>query len=485
MMKSSAEFIPTIGLELHVQLQTESKAFCADSAAFGEAPNTQVSPISLAHPGTLPFHNMKAIEFATKLGLALNCDITKVNQYARKNYFYADLPKGYQITQDKTPICRNGYLDIDLKDGKSKRIRLTRIHMEEDSGKSMHDQDLYDTLLDYNRAGVPLVEIVTEPDIDSSEEAYIFLSEIRKLVRYLEICDGNMEEGSLRCDANISVRLKDNKDFGIKVEVKNMNSMTNVKRAIEFEIKRQIDAINKGEEIVSETRSFNALNGTTFSMRSKEEGQDYRYFPEPDLPPFIVSEHFLNDIRSKLPELPKALENRLISEFGLPPSDASILVEDKALSRYYLEIVNHTSNFKAASNWLLGTVKSWLNNNGKEIVEFPVSPFVIANIIKLVDEGIVSNTAASGPLFNALINQPHVNPAELAEKLEIIQTSDDSLLNEWVEDVLKALPDKVLEYKNGKKGLMGLFVGEVMKKSKGKADPQKVNKILLSKLDSN
>lgn len=480
---TTQQYEPVIGLEIHIQLLTESKAFCGDSAAYGGAPNTQVSPISLGHPGTLPKHNKTAIEMAIKMGLALQCDITRYNMYARKNYFYADLPKGYQITQDKTPLCTNGFVKIKTKDGNEKNIRLIRIHMEEDSGKSMHDQDITDTLVDYNRAGVPLIEVVSAPDIRNAEEAFQFVTEIRKLVRYLDICDGNMEEGSLRCDANISVRPAGTTGFGVKVEVKNMNSITNVKRAIEFEIERQIACIEKGETIYSETRSFNALKGTTFSMRSKESVNDYRYFPEPDLPPVVVDNNWLERIRQTLPELPEALFIRLVSEFGLPAYDAQVLTEDKDMATYYLNLVAHTSNYKAASNWLMGTVKSYLNESAGNIKEFKISPEKIAALIALVDQGKLSNSSASQTVFPELVKNPTATPLALAEQLNVIQTSDDSLISSLVDTVLAKYPEKVAEYKAGKVGLMGLFVGETMKLSQGKADPKKATEILKNRLE--
>jgi len=379
------EFEAVIGLEIHIQLKTQSKAFCADSALYGESPNTLVSAISLGHPGTLPMHNISAIEYATKLGLALHCNITQLNGYARKNYFYADLPKGYQISQDKTPICTGGFVEIPSNNG-NKKITITRIHMEEDSGKSMHDQDLYDSLIDYNRAGVPLVELVSEPEIRSGEEAYHFVSEIRKLVRYLDICDGNMEEGSMRCDANISIRPVGSQTFGTKVEVKNMNSMTNVKRAIEFEIKRQTEAVLAGEKIVSETRSFNAANGSTISMRSKEEAQDYRYFPEPDLPPFIINQEFLDKVKISLPELPKALFEKFTQQLGLSDYDAQVLTEDRDTAAYFTELYAQCKHAKTAANWILGPIKSWLNEQAKDISLFPLNPTQLSKLIQLVME---------------------------------------------------------------------------------------------------
>lgn len=476
------EFEAVIGLEIHIQLKTQSKAFCADSALYGESPNTLVSAISLGHPGTLPMHNISAIEYATKLGLALHCNITQLNGYARKNYFYADLPKGYQISQDKTPICTGGFVEIPSNNG-NKKITITRIHMEEDSGKSMHDQDLYDSLIDYNRAGVPLVELVSEPEIRSGEEAYHFVSEIRKLVRYLDICDGNMEEGSMRCDANISIRPIGSQTFGTKVEVKNMNSMTNVKRAIEFEIKRQTEAVLAGEKIVSETRSFNAANGSTISMRSKEEAQDYRYFPEPDLPPFIINQEFLDKVKISLPELPKALFEKFTQQLGLSDYDAQVLTEDRDTAAYFTELYAQCKHAKTAANWILGPIKSWLNEQAKDISLFPLNPTQLSKLIQLVMENTISHTAAVSVVLPELIANPSLEPIEIATKNNILQNTNSEELENWVLKVLESMPEKVAEYQNGKKGLLGLFVGEVMKLSKGSADPKKVNEIVRNKLD--
>ncbi|MCC6817518.1 MAG: Asp-tRNA(Asn)/Glu-tRNA(Gln) amidotransferase subunit GatB [Bacteroidia bacterium] len=472
-----------IGLEIHVQLLTKSKAYCSDNAEYGGMPNTQISPITIAHPGTLPKHNVKVIEHAIKMGLALNCDITNINRFDRKNYFYADLPKGYQITQDKTPICTGGYVTIKTAEGE-KKVRLTRIHMEEDSGKSLHDQDLKDTLVDYNRAGVPLIEVVGEPDLRSGEEAYQYVSEIRKLVRYLGICDGNMEEGSLRCDANISIRPIGTEKFGTKVEVKNMNSMSNVKRAIESEIIRQTEQLEKGEIIVSETRGFNALKGNTFIMRTKEAANDYRYFPEPDLPPFIVTEKLINEIKDNMPALPEQLYSKLKNEFGLSEYDTTTIIEDKSTALYLIALCQHTSNYKAAANWVLGPIKSHLNDTATEIDEFELTVESLAELIQLIDDGKLSHTAASQSVFPEMIKSRNPNALEVAEKLNIIQTNDMGLITSIIEEVLSKFPEKVEEYKAGKKGLLGLFVGEVMKASKGKADPKIVNTEILKALDN-
>lgn len=479
-----SEFEAVIGLEIHIQLQTKSKAFSSDSTEYGALPNTQVSPISLGHPGTLPVHNKAAIEMAMKMGLALECDIRKVNQYSRKNYFYADLPKGYQITQFDTPLCNNGHVTIKLKDGIEKQIRLTRIHMEEDTGKSMHDQDLNDTLVDYNRAGTPLIEVVTEPDIKTGDEAYAFVTEIRRLVRYLEICDGNMEEGSLRCDANISVMPKGSKVFGTKVEVKNMNSISNVKRAIDFEIERQIELINNGGTVEGETRGFNGLAGTTFSMRKKEAVNDYRYFPEPDLPPTIITDEYLAKIKAEMPELPRAMYLRFTNDFGLSDYDASVLIDDKSSAFYFEELCKATNNFKAASNWISVAIRGYLNENALDLSEFPLKPQQIAEIITLIDSGVINHTIASQKLFPALLNSPMKSGKELVEELNLATNSDTSFIEGIIDEVLALFPEKVEEYKSGKKGLLGMFVGEVMKRSKGKADPKITNQLISSKLEA-
>lgn len=479
-----SEFEAVIGLEIHIQLQTKSKAFSFDSTEYGALPNSQISPISLGHPGTLPKHNKMAIEMAMKMGIALECDIRRVNQYSRKNYFYADLPKGYQITQFDTPLCNNGFVTIKLKDGQEKNIRLTRIHMEEDTGKSMHDQDLYDTLVDYNRAGTPLIEVVTEPDIKTGDEAYAFVTEIRRLVRYLDICDGNMEEGSLRCDANISVMPKGSSVYGTKVEVKNMNSISNVKRAIDFEIHRQIELIQSGETVVGETRGFNGLAGTTFSMRKKEAVNDYRYFPEPDLPPTIITDEYLNEVRSKMPELPRALFLRFTREYGLSEYDASVLIDDKHSAFYFENVCKLTNNYKAVSNWVSVAIRGYLNENAISIDEFNLSPNQIAEIINLIDSGSINHTIASQKLFPELLKSPDLSPIQLVESLNLSLNSDTSFIEQIIDHVLAEFPDKVTEYKSGKKGLLGMFVGEVMKRSKGQADPKITNQLIADKLNA-
>jgi aspartyl-tRNA(Asn)/glutamyl-tRNA(Gln) amidotransferase subunit B len=470
-----------VGLEVHAQLLTQSKLFCGDSIAFGAEPNTHVSPITLGHPGTLPKMNKKAIELAIKMGLACNCEIVKLNYFARKNYFYPDLPKGYQVSQHTTPICKGGFIKIKTNAGE-KKIRLNRIHLEEDAGKSLHDADINNTCIDYNRAGTPLIEIVTEPDLRSGEEAFAYLTEIRKLVRYLEICDGNMEEGSLRCDANISVRKKGETELGTKVEVKNLNSIRNVKRAIEAEAKRLIEILEEGGIITQQTRSFDANNGTTIAIRNKEDADDYRYFAEPDLTPFHLQDEFIERIRKSFPALPEQRIKKYIAEFQLSEYDATVLAEEKSFADYFEQIILLTTNYKAAANWMLGPVKSWLNENNKEISEFPVSPAQLASVIKIIDLGKISFTSASTKLFTLLLENPDRDPEEMATEQNLIQQSDVSDIGPIVDGVLEKFADKVIEYKKGKKGLLGLFVGEVMKQSKGKADPKIINELLLEKL---
>src|SRR5688572_3138217 len=472
-----------VGLEVHAQLLTKSKLFCGDSIAYGSEPNTQVSPITLAHPGTLPKMNKKAIEFAIKMGLACHCEIERQNYFARKNYFYPDLPKGYQVSQHTTPICKEGFVKIKSEKAE-KKIRLNRIHMEEDAGKSLHDVDENNTCIDYNRAGTPLIEIVSEPDIRSSDEAYSFLTELRKLVRYLEVCDGNMEEGSFRCDANISVRKKGATKLGTRVEVKNLNSIRNVKRAIDFEAQRLIDLLENGETIVQQTRSFDANNGTTFAIRDKEDADDYRYFADPDLTPFHLEDDFIEMIRQSIPALQEERVKKYTSVWQLPEYDAYVLTDERETADYFEKIIEQTPNYKAASNWMLGPVKSWLNENNKGINEFPLKPGTIAKLIQMIDGGKVSFTIASGKLFSYLLNDPAKDPEQIAAEQNLIQQSDVSSLEPIIDEVLEKHAGKVIEYKKGKKGLLSLFVGEVMKRSKGKADPKATNEILLEKLKS-
>lgn len=472
-----------VGLEVHAQLLTASKLFSGDSTAFGSEPNTNISPITLGHPGTLPLLNRKAVEYAIKLGLACHCSITRSNYFARKNYFYPDLPKGYQITQHTTPVCVGGYVAIKTTEAE-KNIQLNRIHLEEDAGKSMHDIDPEATCVDYNRAGVPLVEIVTEPCLSSGDDAYAYLTELRKLLRYLEVCDGNMEEGSMRCDANISVRKKGDTRLGTKVEVKNLNSIRNVKRAIEYESQRLVGILSSGGEVMQQTRSFDAVNGNTFALRTKEEANDYRYFADPDLVPFNVTDEYINEIKTSIPSLPEARIAVYVSEYQLPEYDARVLTEEKEFADYFEKIISHTTNYKAASNWMLGPVKSYLNEHSIVISKFSLLPASVAELIKLSDDGKLNFSTASSAIFPVLIKEPGKTALEIAVQKNLIQDAGENEIINWVEEVLKNMPDKVSEYRKGKKGLMGLFVGEVKKVSRGKADPKLTNEILLQKLKS-
>jgi aspartyl-tRNA(Asn)/glutamyl-tRNA(Gln) amidotransferase subunit B len=475
------KYVAVIGLEVHAQLLTKSKIFSSDSTVFGKPPNTNINVVSLAHPGILPLLNKEVIELAIRMGLACHSNISRFTIFDRKNYFYPDLPKGYQITQDRTPICKGGYVTINMKE-RAKQIQLHRIHMEEDAGKSIHLENETDTLVDLNRAGVPLIEIVTQPEIRTSEEAYAFLTEVRKLVRYLEICDGNMEEGSLRCDANISVMLQGAKEFGKKVEVKNMNSIRNVQRAIDHEIDRQIREIEKGNAIISETRTFDVNSGKTFGMRTKEELNDYRYFPDPDLSPVEVSEEWLNRIRASMPALPQELFSKFVSHYLLPEYDAQVLTDSKDVALYFEQVCLHTSNFKAASNWVMGPVKSYLNELNLTADEFPIKASKMADLISLIESGKVSYTVASQHLFQELLKNPGKSALEVAQQLNLLQDSSHDSLLPIIDQVIKEFPLKVEEYQSGKKGIISMFMGEVMKRSKGKADPKIANELLTKKL---
>lgn len=476
------QYTVVIGLEVHAQLLTKSKIYNSDSTDYGSAPNTNISVITLAHPGTLPKLNKATVEYAIRMGLACNSEISRNQIFDRKNYFYPDLPKGYQITQDRTPICVGGYVSITSKDGSKKDIVLNRIHIEEDAGKSIHLEGETDTLLDFNRAGTALIEVVTEPVVRSSEDAGAVLSEIRKLVRYLEICDGNMEEGSLRCDANVSVMLKNAKIYGKKVEVKNMNSIRNVQRAIEYEIDRQIELLEKGESVVSETRTFDATTGETYGMRTKEELNDYRYFPDPDLSPLQVSEEWLDRIKASMPALPQELYNKYVTEFHLSDYDAHVLTDSKDIALYFDSVCKHTDHYKSASNWVMGPIKSYLNEHQQSANEFAIAPEVLAALIELVESGQVSFTNASQRIFSELLTSAK-SPLQIAQDENLIQESDRDSILPFVEEVLNEFPSKVAEYRKGKKGLLGMFLGEVKKRSKGKADLKVANELLIKKLD--
>ena len=480
-MKLSEEirnkYQPVIGLEIHAQMATKSKAYSNDKNEYGAIPNTNVSAITLGHPGTLPRMNKKTIEYAIKMGIACESEIAGLQHFARKNYFYPDLPKGYQITQDTTPICTGGHVLIKDEDGNEKKIGLTRIHMEEDAGKSIHDIDPFNTLIDLNRAGVPLIEIVSEPEIRSSQEAYNYVTEVRKLVRYLDICDGNMEEGSLRCDANISVMLKGADKFGVRVEVKNMNSIRNVQRAIEHEIERHILAIENGETLYQETRNFDALKGVTTAMRSKEAANDYRFFPEPDLQPIRVTTEQVEQLKAVMPPLPNYLYKKYTGELNLSEYDAQLLTDQKEIALYFESLISHTKNYKAAANWLMGDVKSYLNTNAISIGEFPISAERLAGLIELIDEGKISNNLAGQKVFPAML-ESNQTAEEIAVANDWIQNSDEGAIQAIIQEVFDENPAEFERFKAGEKKLMGFLMGQVMKKSRGKADPKSASKIM-------
>ncbi|MEZ5004252.1 MAG: Asp-tRNA(Asn)/Glu-tRNA(Gln) amidotransferase subunit GatB [Chitinophagales bacterium] len=476
MGKVNDKYEAVIGLEVHAQLMTNTKIFASEPSSFGATPNTQVSAITLALPGTLPKLNRRVVEMAAMMGLACHSKINEVNYFERKNYFYPDLPKGFQTSQDKSPICVGGYIEVETEEGK-RELALTRIHLEEDAGKNNHELDANYSLVDLNRAGTPLIEIVTEPVLRNSDEAYALVTEIRRLVRYLEICDGNMEEGSLRCDANISIRLKGEQTLGTKVEVKNMNSIRNVKRAIDKEIKRQIKAVEKGEVIVQQTRSFDPTDGSSFPLRSKEFAHDYRYFPEPDLPPIVISKERLEEIKSLMPHLPYELQKQFVETFGLSDYDAKVLTDEKDIALYFLEVTKSTINYKAAANWIMGNVKSYLNEKNIGIAELAIAPERLSELIQLVDNDQLSVKNAK-TVFYEMLNKPKDSALVIAEDLNLIQDTDQNELDQWVLAAITSFPDKVSEYKKGKKGLIGFFMGEVMKLSKGKADPKLATKML-------
>ena len=481
-MTSSKQYEAVIGLEVHAQLATNSKLFCPDATTFGASPNTQISPITLGHPGSLPKTNKKAVEFAIKMGLACGCTIVKENYFARKNYFYPDLPKGYQISQHTTPICAGGKIQIKVE-GQKRYVQLNRIHLEEDAGKSIHDIDPTHTLIDLNRAGTPLIEIVTEPDLYSAEEAFAYVTEIRKLVQWLGICDGNMEEGSLRCDANVSVRLKGEKKLGTRVEVKNLNSIRNVKKAIEFETARLIEILESGGTITQQTRSFDASNDTTFAIRDKEEANDYRYFPDPDLAPFVLSESYIDAIKTGLPILPAAIEEKLMTQFQLSAYDAAQLCESLGTVHYFETAAQHTMNFKSVANWMLGPIKSYLNEAGLDYNKLALQPTTLADLIRLIDEGQLNFSVAASKILPQLIDGIKTDVLAVANDLNVLQVNDADTLEKWVDAAITSMPDKVIEYQKGKKGLIGLFIGAVKKISQGQADPNKVSDMLMKKLN--
>lgn len=479
-MAEANKYEAVIGLEIHAQLATNSKLFCGDATRFGAAPNTHISPITMGHPGTLPKTNKKAVEYAIKMGIACESTIKKNNYFARKNYFYPDLPKGYQISQHTTPICVGGKVAIQIN-GQSSYVQLNRIHIEEDAGKSIHDISPTDTCIDLNRAGTALIEIVTEPCIHSAEEAFQYVTEVRKLVRWLGICDGNMEEGSLRCDANISVRPMGTNTLGTKVEVKNLNSIRNIKKAIEFEINRLTALVEAGETIIQQTRSFDANNDTTFAIRDKEDANDYRYFPDPDLAPFQLTDGYIDTIKASIPALPNQLKKEWKNTLGLSDYDIEQITENKDEAEFFANWIQTTRHYKSVVNWILGPIREYLNETGLTYTQLNTSFNQLNEILNLVESNQLSFANATSKVFKGIVGT-NMSALQFAQEQQLIQNNSTDAINQWVEQVLNAHPEKVAAYKNGKKGLMGVFVGEVKKISKGQADPKKTTQILEEKL---
>jgi len=482
------EYEPVIGLEVHCELKTATKLFCGCSTIFGSDSNTQVCPVCLGLPGTLPVMNEKAVEYAVKIGLALNCTIAKYSKMDRKNYYYPDLPKAYQVSQNDKPLNYAGYLDIITKEG-TKRIGVTRAHLEEDAGKLIHQggkagrlESSDYSLADYNRGGIPLVEIVSEPDIRSADEAHAYLTALRNILLYIGVSDCNMEEGSLRCDANVSVRPKGTEKFGTRTEIKNMNSFKFAKQAIEYEIKRQSALLDKGERVVQESRLWDVNESKTKTMRSKEEAHDYRYFPEPDLVPIILSEDYVNSIKKNLPELPAAKRTRFVSQYGLTEYDAGVLTSDQELADWYEEGAKHTKNPKGLSNWMMGDMAARMKEEEKELKDLKFEQKKLCELVDLIDKGTINSKQAK-EVFIELFDTGK-SPEAIVKDKGMVQVSDPAVIEKAVEKVLGENANVVADYKGGKQGVLGFLVGKVMQATQGKANPKLVNEILKKKLDS-
>ncbi len=478
------KYQPVIGLEVHIQLASDSKLFAIEDFAFGSEPNTHLSPITFAHPGALPSLNKRCIEFAVKLGLAVGAEINTHTYFDRKNYFYPDLPKGYQMSQDREPICKGGSLRIRTAKGDYHTIKIHHLHLEEDAGKSVHDQSPKESFIDLNRAGVGLIELVTEPDLRSPEEAAAFMAEIRRLVRYLGVGDGDMEKGNLRCDANVSVMLKDATEYGTRAEIKNMNSMSFLEKAVVYEIERQIKLVESGGTVIQETRTWDVENARSLSLRDKESADDYRYFPEPDLLPVQISQEEIDAIGQEIPELPLARFDRYHQEFGISENEAWSLVEQRADSDYFEALHRATADPRLAANWFMGPIRSYLNEHQLEITDFPLRPAQLLDLINLMQAGKVNRQAATGPLFKAFVADPEANVLRIAENLNLIINNDSGELEKYMEEIMTQHPKEVSLYRGGKKKLMGFFVGQMMRKLQGKGDPKAVNQIVREKLDN-
>lgn len=478
------EWEVVIGLEIHAQLATKSKIFSGASTAYGAMPNTQAGLVDLGYPGVLPVLNKDAVRMAAKFGLAIGANVAERSVFARKNYFYPDLPKGYQISQFELPVVETGSVEIELEDGATKVIGITRAHLEEDAGKSLHEDFHGMTGVDLNRAGTPLLEIVSEPDMRSAKEAIAYLKKIHTLVRYLEICDGNMQEGSFRCDANVSVRPKGQKEFGTRAELKNLNSFRFIEKAINFEVARQVELIEGGGKVVQETRLYDPDKGETRSLRAKEEANDYRYFPDPDLLPLDIERSFLEEVRKTLPELPDAKKHRFMEQYGLSAYDASLLTTSRALGDYYEAVVKAVGpkDAKPAANWVMGELSGALNKDGKEISDSPISAEQLAGLIKRITDNTISGKIAKD-VFEAMW-AGEGDADTIIEKKGLKQITDTGAIEKIVDEVIAENPGQVEQYKSGKEALLGFFVGQVMKKTQGKANPGQVNQLLKQKLSS-
>lgn len=475
------EFEPVIGLEVHAQLKTKTKIFCACSTSFGAPANTHTCPVCLGMPGVLPVLNKKVVDYTLRMALATNCEIAQESRFARKNYFYPDLPKGYQISQYELPIAEHGFIDIEVNGG-LQRIGITRIHMEEDAGKLGHDPGRPVSMVDFNRTGVPLMEIVSEPDIRSAQEAGAYLRQLRSIVRYLGICDGNLEEGSFRCDANVSIRPKGEENLGTRTELKNLNSFKHVEKALVYEISRQKETLLNGGQIVQETRLWDPDKNKTDSMRGKEEAHDYRYFPDPDLLPLVIDSDWIQRIRKTLPELPNRKKKRFMEQFGLPSYDAGLLTSDRDLADYFEACVRRFPQPKQVSNWVMGSLLGLLNAQDKAIAESPVSPENLARLLALLEEGVISGKIAK-TVFNDMARTGKSANQIVAEK-GLVQITDSDAIDDVVATIISNNPQEVAAYKNGKTKLLGFFVGQVMRETGGKANPKLVNEILKGKLDA-
>lgn len=477
------EYEPVIGLEVHVQLNTKSKLFCSCSTEFGAEPNKNTCPVCMGYPGVLPRLNYEALRKAIMVGLALNCKIAEYTKFDRKSYFYPDLPKGYQISQYDIPLNYEGYLDFELPDGTVKRVRIIRAHLEEDAGKLIHSESGNESYVDLNRAGTPLVEIVSYPDMFSIDEAYYYLQTLRNTMKYIGVSDVNMEEGSLRVDANVSVRPKGSDKLGTKVEIKNMNSFGFLRKALEYEINRQISILEKGQNVIQETRLFDAETGKTYTMRTKEYAEDYRYFPDPDLPPVVLKRDFIESIRSMLPELPYQRFRRFIEQYSLPRYDAEILTSDKNLADYFENAVKgYKGEPKKVSNWIMSEVMRYLNENKIDIISFSVPPEYISELLNMIDEGKISIKIAKD-VFPDIVRNPKP-PSKLIEERGLVQILDTSEIEKVCIDVIKENPLEVEKYKSGKTNVLGFLVGQVMKKTQGKANPKLVNETLTRLLNN-